>query len=208
MSDWIRRTYDAIGVTQAPPGRHLAALQEPYVGKVLLCIDVSGSMAEYDGGLVTRLKRVSTGAKQFITEATAANYRVGLVLWNEGVRHHVPLSEDPRAALRALRRARSYGGTSILPTLELGIRELGGLTGDRVMAIFGDGDIGPVQPAVEMARHAASLGIRIIVRGLGDQAAGALGQLATEEDEQVTIRSADQLAAGVASMISKVTRRR
>ena len=45
VSDWIRRSFDAVGVTQYKPGKHLAALQEPHLGKVILCIDVSSSMS-------------------------------------------------------------------------------------------------------------------------------------------------------------------
>jgi Mg-chelatase subunit ChlD len=208
MGDWIKRNFDAVGLTQAPPGPHLSTLQEPHVGKVLLCIDVSGSMSDRDGGQRTRLQRVVAGAERFVAEAVGANYRVGLVLWDHGVVSFQPLSRNPERVLRALREATIHGGTDILPTLRLGVEELGRLTGDRVMAVFGDGDIGPVRPATEMARHAAELGIRIVVRGLGDRSARELARIATEGHELTVIRNAGEIESGVAGMIKSVTGQR
>ena len=57
MPDWVRKTFDSIGVTQSPPGPALPAVQERYFGHVVLCIDVSGSMADRDG----RHTRPATG---------------------------------------------------------------------------------------------------------------------------------------------------
>jgi uncharacterized protein (DUF58 family) len=199
VSTWIRRTYDAIGVTQAPPGKHLAALQEPYIGKVLLCIDVSGSM-------YNRIHHAVAGARTFVAEAVEAHYEVGLVLWHHGVAGFVPLSRDPAKMLKALAGATISGGNNITPTLELGIEQLGRRTGDRVMAIFGDGDIGAVAPAQKVARRAAGLGIRIIVRGLGDHAAAQLRLIATDpgDEKETVISSAADIGAGVASMVTKL----
>ena len=202
MSTWIRRDYTGVGVTQSPPGRHLDALQAPYIGKVLLCIDVSGSMSG-------RLHHAVAGAEQFVAEAVAAHYEVGLVLWDHGVNTAVPLSRKPKRVLQALRAARIGGGTNITPTLELGIRELGGLTGDRVMAVFGDGDIGPVGPATKAARRAAALGIRIIVRGLGEKSAASLRLIATDTADrtETVVASDQQITAGVASMVTNLVGR-
>ena len=205
MSTWIRRDYEGVGVTQAPPGRYLERLQEPYLGKVLLCIDVSGSMASLDGERRNRLQRATAGAERFVAEAVRAHYEVGLILWNHGVAGSVPLARDPGKLLRALRSARIQGGNNIVPTLRLGIQLLGQLTGDRVMAIFGDGDIGPVEAAAKVARQASETGIRIVVRGLGDQATRELNLIATDPDEQGAVgrRSAD-IEQGIASMITSV----
>jgi uncharacterized protein (DUF58 family) len=205
MATWIRRRYDAVGVTQSPAGRHLAVLQAPYRGKVLLCIDVSGSMAALDGGQTNRLQRAVAGAKRFVTEAVAANYHVGLVLWNHGIVCSVPLAGKPDSVLRALGAATISGGNDLTPTLRLGIRELGHETGDRVMAIFGDGDVGPLPQVVEAARQAAELGIRIIVRGLGERAADQLSTIATDGDgTSAVISSADGIEGAVAAMAASV----
>lgn len=205
MADWVRRNYDAIGVTQTPPGPYLPAVQDPYLGKVILCIDVSGSMALVSRGR-TQLDWAVAGAERFVQEAFDAAYKVGIVLWHHGVHHFEPLTRDPKLVLKALRSARSSGSNNITPTLRLGIAELGHLPGDRVMAIFGDGDIGPVGPAKAVAKQAAALGIRIIVRGLGDHAARELARIATETGDD-TIRTAADIESGIASMVAAVTRR-
>ena len=207
MADWVRRDYGGVGVTQYRPGPYLPAVQEPYLGKVLLCIDVSGSMADRDG-LTTRLEHAKRGARTFIEEALGAYYKVGLVLWHHDVAAFVPLSTDTGALDRALRRARADGGTDVTPTLLLGIRELGHLTGDRVIAVFGDGDIGPHGPAEQAAREAARHGIRILVRGLGRHAARQLGRIATEPGDNPVIESGDGIASGIASMARSITIRR
>lgn len=200
-ANWVRRTYDAVGVTQSPPGKYLAALQEPHIGKVLLCIDVSSSMRG-------RLSSAVAGAREFVAEAIEAHYLVGLVLWNHGVNAYVPLSRAPGKVEQVLRHATSHGGTNVTPTLDLGIRELGPLAGDRVMAVFGDGDIGHVGAATDAARRAAALGIRIIVRGLGEYAAAQLNQIATDPAEATVLQVADEIRTGIAAMASAIRRRR
>jgi len=207
VTDWIRRNYDGIGPTQYPAGPYLAAVQEPYLGKVLLCIDVSGSMgmSEKEG---ERLKLAVDGARRFVAEAIEGNYKVGLVLWNHDVHRNVALSRDPGQIRKALDQARPCGGTDITPALRLGIEQLGGLTGDRVLAIFGDGDLGPVDAALAAARDARARGIRIVVRGLGEYAAAALSRIATDTDDDPLIPSGEALEAGLASMARHLTLRR
>jgi Mg-chelatase subunit ChlD len=200
-ANWVRRTYDTVGVTQSPSGAYLATLQELHIGKVLLCIDVSSSMTG-------RLGAAVAGAREFVTEATEAHYLVGLVLWNHGINAYVPLSRDADKVEQVLRRASSHGGTNVTPVLELGIRELGPLAGDRVMAVFGDGDVGPVGAATDAARRAAALGIRIIVRGLGDYATAQLNQIAADPAEATVLRSVGDIRAGIATMVSTIKRYR
>jgi Mg-chelatase subunit ChlD len=201
MTDWIRRSFDAVGVTQYKPGKHLAALQEPHLGKVILCIDVSSSMSG------SPLREAVRGAREFVSQAVAARYRVGLILWNSSIALSVPMSTDPKPVLAGLDRASAHGGTSVTPTLRAGITALGALTGDRVLAVFGDGDIGPVQDAVSAAHDAAALGIRIIVRGLGSHAAAALSQIATEGFESSEITGSAGIATGIAAMASALRAR-
>jgi uncharacterized protein (DUF58 family) len=211
MSDWIRRDYQGIGMTQSPPGRYLAALQKPYLGRVILCIDVSGSMATYEHGR-TRLAHAVAGAQRFVAEAVDGNYEVGLILWDGGVHLSVPLSADPAPVLLALSRASIAGGTNVTPALQAATQVLGPLTGDRVIAVFGDGDIGAVGPAIAASRSAAALGIRIIVRGLGEYAAAALNQIATPDaearPEASVVRDAGDIERAIASMASSLTIRR
>ena len=194
VSDWIRRSFDAVGITQYKPGKHLAALQAQHLGRVILCLDVSGSMSG------SPLREAVRGAREFVSQAVAAHYEVGLVLWHHSIALSVPLSADPASVLAALDRASAGGGNDITPTLRAGIAALGSLTGDRVLAVFGDGDIGPVAPAVATAREAAALGIRIIVRGLGSHAAASLAQIATEGSEAAEITAQSSIATGIAGM--------
>lgn len=201
VSDWIRRSFDAVGVTQYKPGKHLAALQEPHLCKVILCIDVSSSMSG------TPLREAVRGAREFVEQAVAARYRVGLILWNTSVAMSVPLSADPAPVRAGLGRAHASGGTNVTPTLLAGTAALGSSTGDRVLAVFGDGDIGPVEAAVTAARGAAALGIRIIVRGLGSHAAASLAQIATEGMEVAEISGHTSIASGIAGMASSLRMR-
>lgn len=194
MSDWIRRSFDAVGITQYKPGKHLAVLQAQHLGRVILCIDVSSSMSG------SPLQEAVRGAREFVAQAVAAHYEVGLILWNSSVALSVPLSADPAPVLAALGRAHSSGGTNVTPTLRAGISALGALTGDRVLAVFGDGDIGPVEAAVAAARDAAAVGIRIIVRGLGSHAAASLALIATEGAEIAEIAGQSSIASGIAGM--------
>jgi uncharacterized protein with von Willebrand factor type A (vWA) domain len=207
VTDWIRRNYDGIGPTQYPAGPHLAAVQEPYLGKVLLCIDISGSMyAQEKGG--RRFELAAAGARRFVAEAIEANYQVGLILWNHDVHCNVTLSRDPEQLLVVLDQTRPCGCTDITPALRLGTEQLGGLTGDRVLAIFGDGDIGPVDVALAAARDAKARGIRIVVRGLGTHAATQLSRIATDADDDPLIPASDAIEAGLASMARYLTIRR
>jgi hypothetical protein len=208
VADWVRRAFGGIGVTQAPPGKYLSVLQAKYMGHVVLCIDVSSSMGAHEHGR-SRLAHAAAGAERFVAEAVESHYNVGLILWNEGVSRFIPMSDTGEPVVAALRMARASGGTSVTPALNLGIEQLGGLVGDRVLAIFGDGDIGAVGPAVAASRRASALGIRIIVRGLGEFAAASLRQIATEPEEADStsdvVASAAGIEAGISSMMGTIT---
>jgi von Willebrand factor type A domain len=204
MSSWIRRQFDSIGLTQSPPGPHLAALQARFGGTVLLCIDVSYSM----GG--EPLRQAVSGGQQFIDEAVTAHYRCGLVLWSHKVVEFVAPGE-PEATVRAtLTDAVSTGGTAIVPTLTLGKRVLGSLTGDRVMCIFSDSYIEDLSEAVALARELCAMGVRIVVRGLGQGATDALSVLTCpgERDDHQLIEHVKAIGPGIASMATGLTIRR
>jgi hypothetical protein len=201
MSSWIRRQFDSIGLTQSPPGPHLAALQARFGGTVLLCIDISYSM----GG--EPLRQAITGGQQFIDEAVAAYYRCGLVLWNHEVAEFVDPGEPEATVRAALTDAVSRGGTEIAPTLTLGKQVLGQLTGDRVICIFSDSGIGDLDEAVALARELCAMGVRIVVRGLGQGATDALSVLTCpgERDDMRLIEHVDAIGPGIASMATGLT---
>ncbi len=142
MADWIRRSFSSPGLTQIPPRGYLQALQDRFLGgTVMLCIDVSGSM---DGRPIREAVR---GAMTFVDEAVEARYRVGIMLWNTDVVALAEPTEDGKAARRLLDRTNgASGGTSLLRPLEKChqiLDQFRNLGQDRVVAIFGDGDLGP-----------------------------------------------------------------
>jgi Mg-chelatase subunit ChlD len=208
---WIRKPFSALGVTQYPPGPAIGALQGRLgaaQGTVLLCIDVSSSMSSIDGGRTTRLARAIGGSLQFTDQARRDFYRVGLVLWNHGIHTWVPPDEAPEAISAALMAARPSGGTDISPTLRKAISVLGPEPGDRVVAVFGDGDIGPRAPAQALATEAARLGIRIIARGLGEESGAALDIITTETIDTSVVDHPEDIERSIASMAIGITRRK
>lgn len=208
MSGWVRRSFAATGVTQYPIGAHLAALQARAGGYVVLCVDVSSSMNSRADTHRSRIEAALAGALGFVDEARAAQYQVGLVLWNHEVVRQVTPSADPKPVVEALRSARAGGGTNITPTLRLGVQTLGPLRGDRVLAIFGDGDLGPIESALAAAEDARRVGIRIVVRGLGQRAAAQLERIATDEDPDSTVQEGSDIEQSIISMARGIAIRR
>src|SRR6185437_2567199 len=96
MPNWIRRPFSGAGLTQIPPGPHLGALQSRFGGTVMLCIDVSGSMWG------TPILEAVRGAREFVSEAVAARYKVGVMLWNTQVVAVAEPAADHLAATRVL----------------------------------------------------------------------------------------------------------
>jgi hypothetical protein len=113
MADWIRRSFTAVGLTQIPPGPCLRALQSRFGGTVMLCIDVSGSL---HGAPVLEAVR---GARQFVAEAVAAHYSVGVTLWDtDVVALAEPSAADGSATSQLLGTVTgAYGGNNLFPPL-------------------------------------------------------------------------------------------
>lgn len=202
MSSWVRSNFDGIGLTQSPPGKYLEVLQRQYGGTVLLCIDVSGSMSGEP------LRQAIRGGEQFLREAVDAYYKCGLVLWNHEVARYVAPDTRHSKVLGVLRNAESTGGNDLVPTLLVAKKLFTPLRGDRVLCVFGDGDIGKRSTAVPLARELCAMGVRIVVRGLGAGATAKLGKLlcpgAPAEDSQV-IEDVKSIGSGIASMAAGLT---
>lgn len=198
MANWIRRPFGAPGLTQIPPGPHLAALQGRFGGTVMLCIDVSGSMSG------TPLVEAVRGAREFVKEAVAARYKVGVMLWDTDVAALAEPTADGKAAMRLLDRARIGGGTSLLRPLEYCHQLLDRFTGDRVVALFGDGDLGPRDLVLARVAQMKSQDIRFVTRGLGELAAREFGEISSEEASTVTVDRVEDLAAGIAGMAASL----
>lgn len=197
MSTWTRRNFDGIGLTQSPPGPHLPALQARYGGTVLLCIDVSWSMKG------KRLKQAVEGGVTFLEEAARERYRSGLILWAWNVHRYLGPDLPHGEVVDGLRAAEVAGGTNLVPALKKCREVMSTITGDRVVCIFSDGEIPNVEKAERIARELCAMGVRIVVRGLGPQAADTLARLrcpgADDDEQQVIVHEAD-IRAGIASM--------
>jgi len=168
----------------------------------MLCIDVSGSMS----GLP--LAEAVRGARQFVAEAVTAHYRIGIVLWDDGVAAVAEPAFDGMAATGVLDTARIRGGTNLLPGLTRCHEVLDGFTGDRVVALFGDGDLGPQRAEVltRVAQMKAE-NIRFVTRGLGPYAARVFGEISDEDTSSATIADVSDLADGIADMATTLKHR-
>ena len=188
MSGWMKKVFSAEGVTEFRPGPHLDLLKKRFgqSGAVMLLLDVSGSMTARSGRK-SHLDLAVAGCRGFIDDAIGGGYDAGLIFWSHDVQAHVPPSEDGNAARALLKRASHYGGgTNVLPALRLAGEVLLELdVSDRVIAVFGDGDLGNDAAAKQCAAQLAARGIRIVTLGLGDASAQALAVISTETAQTV-----------------------
>ena len=201
MPDWIRRSFTSPGLTQIPPGPYLGKLQRKYSGgTVILCIDVSGSMS---GNALTEAVR---GAKTFVAEALTARYKVGILLWNHEVVDFEEPAEDGKRALTLLDRATAGGANNLLLPLMLCHEVLDRAEDDpdRVVAIFGDGDIHPKQEVLAKVTRMKTENIRFVTRGLGHAAAHAFAEISSEQNAQVLVSGVTDLAEGIATMAASL----
>ncbi|MGH3211079.1 MAG: vWA domain-containing protein [Trebonia sp.] len=199
MASWIRRAFSAPGLTQIPPGPHLPALQGRFGGTVMLCIDVSGSM---DGAPVLEAVR---GAQQFVAEAVAAHYKVGVMLWNHRVESVCEPTADGEAALALLAPVdRAWGENDLFTALNHCHQVLNRFTGDRVVALFGDGDLTPKAQVLVKVSHMKAENIRFVTRGLGPYAAREFGEISDEEASTASIDNVAELAEGIADMATSL----
>lgn len=202
MADWIRRSFGSAGLTQIPPGPHLRRLQDRFGGgTVMLCIDVSGSM---DGRPIAEAVR---GARKFVDEAVQAGYKVGVMLWNTQVMDLADPAADGKAAMKLLARTKNAaGGTSLLQPLEQCHQVLDRFKDDpdRVVAIFGDGDLGPRDRVLAKVAQMKAEDIRFVTRGLGDVAAREFADVSSEDEPDVAVGGVDNLADGIAAMATSL----
>jgi Mg-chelatase subunit ChlD len=199
MATWIRRAFSAPGLTQIPPGPHLSRLQSQYGGTVLLCIDVSGSM---NGAPILEAVR---GAREFVIEAVAAHYKVGVMLWNHLVVEVCEPTSDGKAAQALLAPVdTALGGNDLLIALNHGHQILDRFTGDRVVALFGDGDLTPKDAVLVKVAQMKAENIRFVTRGLGAYAAREFGEITDEEPATASIDDVAALADGIAGMAASL----
>lgn len=198
---WTRKAFNSDGVTEFPVGPLFERLQGRFSGAVVLALDVSGSMQG------DRIAKAVDGCGRFIDEALEAGYQVGLILWHHDVEGYAQPASKPRAAHRLLAKAVAAGGNDAVPFLTLAHRQLMAIdVGDRVVAIFGDGDLGNRATAEAKAAELISDNIRILTCGLGEGSAEELGSISTEDIPPRTA-STENLADSIAAMAKGLIRK-
>lgn len=201
MAGWTKKSFVSPPVTEYQAGPNLLRLQASLSGAVILALDVSGSMSG------SPLKDAIRGCRQFIDEAVADGYSVGMILWHHDIAGSVAPARSADDALRLLSQAQATGGNDIRPTLSSAHRDLmSEPAGDRVLAIFGDGDLGVHEPR-QYAEPLIADGIRIITCGLGASSAAALAVISTETADVPRTSESGKIAESIASMSSGLTRR-
>lgn len=143
---------------------------------ILLALDMSGSMATpdfaLDGETVTRLTAVKRVASQFI--AARGGDRIGLVIFADRAYVAAPLTHDLPAVARALDEAQiglTGRSTAISDGLGLALKRISAEPApSRVIVLLSDGrDTAARLDAVQVARLAASMGVRIHSVALGPE---------------------------------------
>ena len=168
----------------------------------MLCIDVSGSM---DGRPILE---AAQGARDFVAEAVSARYKVGVMLWNTGIVALAGPSADGAEANRLLASGiAARGGTSLLAPLQRCHQILHEFPGDRVVAIFGDGDLGPEDLVLAKVAQMKADDIRFVTRGLGAAAAQDFARVSSADPSEVEVHDIDNLATGIAGMATSLSQR-
>jgi uncharacterized protein (DUF58 family) len=192
---WIRRSFESAGLTQIPAGLHLNTLQRRFGGgTVVLMVDVSGSMYGQP------LEEAVRGARAFVREAIEARYEVGIILWHVMVVAACKPTQDSAAALTIVDQAVAGGDNNLIGPLIHCHEMLNEFAGDRVVALFGDGDLTPKQQVLDRVAQMKSENIRFVTRGLGPSAAREFGEISDEDAEAARIDRVEDLAERIASM--------
>jgi Mg-chelatase subunit ChlD len=192
---WIRRSFMSAGLTQIPTGLYLKTVQHRFGGgTVMLMLDVSGSMC---GPPLTEAVR---GARTFVGEAVEAGYEVGVVLWHTEVVASCTPTPDGAQALVVLNQAIGGGGNNLIGPLIHCHAVLNQFTGDRVVCLFGDGDLTPKDQVLEKVAQMKSENIRFVTRGLGEFAGLEFGEISDEQPGAAKVDGVEDLAEGIASM--------
>ena len=140
-------------------------------------------------------------------EALAAHYEVAMLFWHHGVAGNTDLTRDREQLVRFLRGATAGGGNDIVPTLDRSRALLRDRPGDRVVAIFGDGDLGDEAAASRKAHALGTENIRILTLGLGLASAQSLNVISTETADEPRVAHADDIASSIAGLASGLRRR-
>jgi Ca-activated chloride channel homolog len=194
----------------------LAAIRPQWLGdpepvaatgrRLLLAVDVSGSMASQDmAGGYTRLQVVQKVAGDFIRRRHGD--QVGLILFGTRPYLQAPLTPDLNTVGQFLNEAMiGVAGTqtAIGDAIGLAIKRLkqnpakSGHQGDTVLILLTDGSSNAgAMPPVEAAKMAARAGLRIYTIGVGAAAqAGFFGTGGNSDLDEDTLKSIAKITGG------------
>ena len=194
----LGRRYAAHGITTHPPGQYFDQLSDLYAGKLLMVMDRSASMKG------RRLREAVAGACDLLGQAINESYIVGAVSFSGNARLELDLTTDPRAVERALKRLDiDWTGTMMSQGISLAHRLLLKRRGERVIAIFSDGEDQNPTAALAAAAAARRDEIRIIA-ALGGSADPRFMREITgegEDPEVVNDRQVREKIAGMAALL-------
>lgn len=192
----LRRRYAGHGITNHPPGRYFDELSDLYAGKLLMVMDVSGSM---EG---RRLNEAVAGARELLGKAVSESYIVGVISFSGRAHMELDLTTDLRAVDRALRRLKvDWTGTRMSTGIGLAHKTLLKRRGERVMAIFSDGEDESPRSVLAAAAAARSDEVRIIAT-LGGTADPAFMREVTGEGEDLEVVADREVREKIAGMVS------
>src|SRR5699024_6692299 len=132
MATWMKRTFDAEGVTEYPAGPRLTELSRRFrsSGAVVLCVDVSFSMRG------TPLREAQRGGNGFIDDAVDGGHQLGVILWADQVEDFAEPTTDASRARAVLNAAEVSGTTELTPALKLAEKLLSSTrTDDQVCVV-------------------------------------------------------------------------
>jgi Mg-chelatase subunit ChlD len=199
----LRRRYTGHGLTTYPPGRYFEQVSDLYAGKLFMVIDVSGSMTG------RRLQQAVEGARRLLARAVAESYLVGVISFTSTARLELDLTTDLGAVDRVLSRLRPLGGTDMSWGIRCGHEILGPRRGERVLAIFSDGETDR-ETALAAARAARHDGIKIIATLGGTADPGFMREVTGDEEEFEVVGDAQirEHIAGLAGRLRPTWSRR
>jgi hypothetical protein len=174
-------------------------------GTAMLLLDVSGSMQDPALSVIpghAPIHEAVLGARRFLDDAVEALYNVGIILWHSNVAAERLPTEGGEPAYELLDSGNfPRGGTELYPALDRVHAVLKRYTGDRVVAIFGDGDLGrQASLARRKVDEMKQENIRFTTRGLGSVAAEAFADISDEDPRKTRVDVVADLADGIASM--------
>ncbi len=161
-------------------------------GCAILVLDISGSMA--GGGL----DEAKAGAKDYARTAMDEGYWVGLVVFGSDAKEVIAPTDKLAAVSRAVNDLRVSGSTNMAAGLNLALRRLRKMDGNRAITLVTDGVPDSESKAYDAAQHAKEAGIHIITIGTEGADANFLELMASAK-ELATLTQGNLLGAAIGS---------